>query len=214
MCNFHYLVKAHWLVDRLIDWLIDLVMADVVGRLLIDWLIDRNFDLFPSAGGFFIAVLQKKATLPWQKYAPLVPTKPPKSKQLNENEPLVPFVTEDPAAWESIRTFFKIHPDFPADQLFVRKTKDKSRHIYLVSSVVKEMLHSNLERMRIVNAGVRIMTRTGVLESVCTYRLAQEGIQVGPKQIREQNLLLQILEEKTTLMLILNKVYSNTCSLC
>jgi hypothetical protein len=132
-------------------------------------------------GGFFIAVLHKKSILPWQKYAPLIPTRPPKSQLLNENEPLVPFTSEEPAAWETIKAFFKIHPDFPADQLFVRKnnSKDKSRHVYMVSKVVKEMLHSNLDRMRIVNAGVRILTRTGVMESVCAYRLAQEGLQVN-----------------------------------
>ncbi|OQV14611.1 tRNA (cytosine(34)-C(5))-methyltransferase [Hypsibius exemplaris] len=133
---------------------------------------------FQNTGAFFIAVLHKKATLPWQKYAPLIPTRPPKAQQLNENEPLVPFAAEDPAAWASIKGFFKIQDDFPADQLFIRKTKDKSRHIYMVSKVVKEMLHSNLDRMRIVNAGVRILTRTGVMESTCAYRLAQEGLQI------------------------------------
>lgn len=143
--------------------------------------VDRCMRILPhfqNTGAFFIAVLEKKAVLPWQRYGSLSQVRV-KSQKIFDDEPLVQFIKEDTQTWDVIRKFFLIHEKFPSEQLFIRKNdKEKSRHLYLVSKMVKEVLLSNLDRLRIVNAGVRILTRTGVMESVCAYRLAQEGLQV------------------------------------
>ena len=65
-----------------------------------------------SVGAFFIAVLQKKAILPWQKYAPLAGIRL-KPHQMFASDPLVPFAKENPETWATIKTFFNISPDFP-----------------------------------------------------------------------------------------------------
>ncbi|XP_055335225.1 RNA cytosine C(5)-methyltransferase NSUN2-like isoform X2 [Paramacrobiotus metropolitanus] len=154
---------------------------------------------YQNTGAFFIAVLEKKATLPWQRYGALSQVRV-KSQRLFENEPLVQFATEDSQTWEVIRNFFHVHSDFPADQLFIRKnTQEKSRHIYLVSKTVKDVLLQNQDKLRIVNAGVRILTRTGVQDNSCPYRLAQEGLHVWMEYLDIGRITLN-REEVTKLM--------------
>ena len=200
----------------------------------------RIYPHLQNTGGFFIAVLEKHADLPWTK-----------SKQiLNENTMVLPeesegaecsipsdsvisiesatedlnnkynsdldlkdknvynisgepnrkkikrgairedpyiFLNEDDEDIKAVRVFYNLSADLPSKQLLVRSVgTGKKRHIYLVSKGVHNIMTLN-KNLRIINTGVRIVTRSalraGTDDHGVEYRLVQEGINLIIKYI-------------------------------
>ncbi|KAI9190436.1 tRNA (cytosine-5-)-methyltransferase ncl1 [Blastocladiella emersonii ATCC 22665] len=94
-------------------------------------------------------------------------------------EPFI-FLNKDDAEVKQIVEAFGLPATFPCDQLVVRSTKDDHRAIYFCSKAVKEqLLAKNASRLRVVNTGVRLMSRTTddkAAKDTCTHRFNTDGM--------------------------------------
>ena len=55
----------------------------------------------------------------------------------------------------------------------------KKRHIYYASELIRELIKSNdVETLRIINCGVKVLTLSDAKEKPTDYRLCSEGIKV------------------------------------
>ena len=89
------------------------------------------------------------------------------------------FMSKDNAHVKSIQEFYGLREDFPVDLFLTRSLTDKTRHIYVVSPLVKAVIESNDQNtLRIINTGVKVFTRSESDAVTCSYRLCQEGINV------------------------------------
>ncbi|KAJ3028802.1 UNVERIFIED_CONTAM: hypothetical protein HDU68_000843 [Siphonaria sp. JEL0065] len=102
------------------------------------------------------------------------------------------FVEEGHKDVAEITRFYGINDQFPSNQLVVRSTNPIFKTLYLVSSAVKRvLLAENASRLKIVNTGVRILTRTsqtGGQKNSFQYRVSSEGVSIvapfmGPKRL-------------------------------
>ncbi|XP_007898726.2 RNA cytosine C(5)-methyltransferase NSUN2 [Callorhinchus milii] len=174
-----------------------------------------------NTGGFFVAVLQKRATMPWNRREPkwrhktaavdgvlvaatekgdteiMDQTKepedseessagkdriccPPPSKKMKlfgfKEDPFV-FLNEDDPIFPPIETFYLLHSSFPKFNVLTRTHDGKKRHLYMVSKELRNVLLHNSERMKVINTGVKVLSRNNDGEQFgCAFRLAQEGI--------------------------------------
>uniref|UniRef100_A0A671LAU1 tRNA (cytosine(34)-C(5))-methyltransferase n=1 Tax=Sinocyclocheilus anshuiensis TaxID=1608454 RepID=A0A671LAU1_9TELE len=156
-----------------------------------------------NTGGFFVAVLVKKAPMPWNRRYPkgetpaegnpsvpdtpdLLEVKkdnvcgppPPKKMKLFgfKEDPFV-FLTEDDPIFPSIQAFYDLSPDFPKLNVLTRTHEGKKRQLYMVSKELRNVLLNNSERMKVINTGVKVWSRNTDGEQFgCAFRLAQEGI--------------------------------------
>ncbi|XP_065655469.1 RNA cytosine-C(5)-methyltransferase NSUN2 [Hydra vulgaris] len=198
----------------------------------------RIYPHLQDTGGFFVAVLEKKAELPWSKVmhatnesislknfndvqnsksfdseTPVdsmiekinnqavadldvnaktsdeVSSEPVKKKFKRgsiKEDPYI-FLSEDDPDINAIRVFYNLSDNLPSKQLLVRSLgTGKKRHIYLVSKAVHNIMTHN-KNIRIINTGVRIVTRSalkaGTNDHGVEYRLVQEGINLIIKYI-------------------------------
>uniref|UniRef100_A0A4W3HN56 tRNA (cytosine(34)-C(5))-methyltransferase n=1 Tax=Callorhinchus milii TaxID=7868 RepID=A0A4W3HN56_CALMI len=163
-----------------------------------------------NTGGFFVAVLQKRATMPWNRREPKVRSfsfsnkierlcngkfltfslslslslgasfSPPPSKKMKlfgfKEDPFV-FLNEDDPIFPPIETFYLLHSSFPKFNVLTRTHDGKKRHLYMVSKELRNVLLHNSERMKVINTGVKVLSRNNDGEQFgCAFRLAQEGI--------------------------------------
>ncbi|KAF7730854.1 tRNA (cytosine(34)-C(5))-methyltransferase [Apophysomyces ossiformis] len=78
-----------------------------------------------------------------------------------------------------IKNFYEMDPSFPTDQYLLRSEEAaKNRSLYFVSKAVKSVLEANdVDRLHIVNTGVRLFVRQGsLLEGGSPFRLTAEGL--------------------------------------
>ena len=55
----------------------------------------------------------------------------------------------------------------------------KKRHIYYASELIRELIKNNdVETLRIINCGVKVLTLSDAKEKPTDYRLCSEGIKV------------------------------------
>eukprot|EP00047_Mylnosiga_fluctuans_P003993 m.232176 g.232176 ORF g.232176 m.232176 type:complete len:769 (+) comp12310_c0_seq1:46-2352(+) len=89
------------------------------------------------------------------------------------------FLAEDNVNVKEIKEFYGLKPEFPSDLLLTRSSVDKARHIYLVSPTIRELILNNeTSNLRIINTGVKVLTRSESDAVSCSYRLCTEGINV------------------------------------
>ncbi|XP_051872485.1 RNA cytosine C(5)-methyltransferase NSUN2 [Pristis pectinata] len=168
-----------------------------------------------NTGGFFVAVLEKRAPMPWNKREPKLRLKaaavnplvesadeksaavdetdgeeslankdgifcppPPKKMKLFgfKEDPFV-FLNEDDPIFLPIQKFYQLDPSFPKLNVLTRTHEGKKRHLYMVSKELRNVLLHNSERMKVINTGIKVLSRNNDGEEFgCAFRLAQEGI--------------------------------------
>uniref|UniRef100_A0A671UYP0 tRNA (cytosine(34)-C(5))-methyltransferase n=1 Tax=Sparus aurata TaxID=8175 RepID=A0A671UYP0_SPAAU len=176
-----------------------------------------------NTGGFFVAVLVKKAPMPWNKRYPKVQEEapkgaslaqesavkqdgvcgPPASKKMKlfgyKEDPFV-FLTEDDPVFTTIQSFYDLSPNFPKQNVLTRTHEGKKRHLYMVSKELRNVLLNNSERMKVINTGVKVWSRNSDGEEFgCAFRLAQEGIYTLQPYIRSRIIRVSVEDIKVLL---------------
>uniref|UniRef100_H2YC24 SAM-dependent MTase RsmB/NOP-type domain-containing protein n=1 Tax=Ciona savignyi TaxID=51511 RepID=H2YC24_CIOSA len=156
--------------------------------------LERCMRLLPhqqDTGGFFVAVLRKTKPLPWQKDEAKMETKsetngsetkiqaPPRKKRKWEpgfkEDPFVFLSSKDEATSSQITSFFGLK-DFPMDQVLTRTTSEKKKQLYFVSKLVKNIVETNIDHVKVINTGVRVFSRSANTQNdlECEFRLVQD----------------------------------------
>uniref|UniRef100_A0A4W6FMQ2 tRNA (cytosine(34)-C(5))-methyltransferase n=1 Tax=Lates calcarifer TaxID=8187 RepID=A0A4W6FMQ2_LATCA len=173
-----------------------------------------------NTGGFFVAVLEKKSLMPWNKRYPkgngaefphLGTTSfsvffvcvPPPLKKMRlfgyKEDPFV-FLTEDDPVFTTIQSFYDLSPGFPKLNVLTRTHEGKKRHLYMVSKELRNVLLNNSERMKVINTGVKVWSRNSDGEEFgCAFRLAQEGIYTLQPYIRSRIIRVSVEDIKVLL---------------
>uniref|UniRef100_A0A8C8I0T8 tRNA (cytosine(34)-C(5))-methyltransferase n=1 Tax=Oncorhynchus tshawytscha TaxID=74940 RepID=A0A8C8I0T8_ONCTS len=178
-----------------------------------------------NTGGFFVAVLVKKAPMPWNRRFPKVYThvharergvggnsvysdsvlcsRPPPNKKMKRHgfkeDPFV-FLTEDDPVFPPIESFYDLSPDFPKINVLTRTHEGKKRHLYMVSKELRNVMLNNSERMKVINTGVKVWSRNSDGEEFgCAFRLAQEGIYTLFPYIRSRMITVSVEDIKILL---------------
>ncbi|KAL0280480.1 UNVERIFIED_CONTAM: hypothetical protein PYX00_001755 [Menopon gallinae] len=204
--------------------------------------IDRCIRILPhhqDTGGFFVAALEKVDNLPWESSKQannttaaeadaedspseaVEPAKEPAKKRQRfsgyREDPFV-FFTEDEPVWQKIRDYFDLSSDLPVNCLLTRCKEGKKKNIYLTSPKVREIIMKNADRIKIINSGVKTFARCDNKETICPFRIAQEGLYsifpyVGQKRIvrvTKQDLLLMLSVHNTEKALEIAKLDPKT----
>jgi len=152
--------------------------------------LDRGFRILPhvqNTGGFFVAVLTKKAHLnpkamgEQAEASDIVPRAPPAKRRKMQGYTEDPFVflAKDDERFKDVANYYGINSSFCADNMLARtKEADQKRTLYFVNTAVKEFLQNNQERVKVINAGVKIFGRTETKFNACRFRLAQDGLKI------------------------------------
>uniref|UniRef100_A0A673A6W9 tRNA (cytosine(34)-C(5))-methyltransferase n=1 Tax=Sphaeramia orbicularis TaxID=375764 RepID=A0A673A6W9_9TELE len=147
-----------------------------------------------NTGGFFVAVLVKKAPMPWNKRYPK------KMRLFGYKEDPFVFLTEDDPVFTTIQSFYNLSPDFPKLNVLTRTHEGKKRHLYMVSKELRNVLLNNSERMKVINTGVKVWSRNSDGEEFgCAFRLAQEGIYTLQPYIRSRMITVSVEDIKVLL---------------
>jgi len=138
-----------------------------------------------NTGGFFVALLQKTGACPWQEEGRKVedkPDSPPVTEQPPEKkkkfwgfreDPFIYFKPEEPI-YARIRDYFKLSLPY---KVFLTRCEDESKKnsIYFTTEKVREVMENNVDRVKIINTGVKAFARCENKGAGCDYRIAQEG---------------------------------------
>lgn len=157
-----------------------------------------------NTGGFFIALLEKKKSLPWEKKEeepnenanekkkkkkkkhndenkngdePEEPETKRKSKFKNsyKEEPFVFFEGQE-EIFHSIKEFYKISDDFDSKNLLTRSKEGKKKNLYFCAELIRNLVVNNEDRVKFINMGVKAFARCGPSSMSCDFRLGQEGL--------------------------------------
>uniref|UniRef100_A0A1I8AL02 tRNA (cytosine(34)-C(5))-methyltransferase n=1 Tax=Steinernema glaseri TaxID=37863 RepID=A0A1I8AL02_9BILA len=151
--------------------------------------LERSFRVLPHAqdtGGFFVAVLTKTAHLHPKTSAngdeETAVVKPPAAKKRRmqgyQEDPFV-FLAKEDERFKDITNYYGINSAFPAENLLSRtKESDQKRTLYFVNSAVRNFLQQNQDRVKVINAGVKMFGRTETKFNDCKFRLAQDGLKI------------------------------------
>lgn len=82
----------------------------------------------------------------------------------------------DEAIWPDIKEFYKLDDAFPIKQLLTRSIGGKKRNLYFTNEKVKSIIQSNQDKLKVINSGVKMMSRSDAEGVNCSFRLSQEGI--------------------------------------
>ncbi|XP_039260938.2 RNA cytosine-C(5)-methyltransferase NSUN2-like [Styela clava] len=163
--------------------------------------LERCMRLLPhhqDTGGFFVAVLKKVEKLPWEKDREIIAKKPLKEDENKEQnteappakkkkwgagfkeDPFIFFNDSDKEITSQIKSFYALKDEFPDTQLLSRTSAEKKRHIYMVSSLVRNIITNNPDRLKLINSGVRVFSRSDNNQPnlKCAFRVAQDGSEV------------------------------------
>jgi tRNA (cytosine34-C5)-methyltransferase len=133
-----------------------------------------------DTGGFFVAVLEKTAPLPWEKKEeqkqPEQSTEekkePPKKKRRMggyREDPFVFFSGDTEDVFPSIKEFYDLK-EFDSTCLLTRCYVGKKKNIYLVSPLVKDVVQKNESSIKIINTGVKTFVRCDNKNMTCAFR--------------------------------------------
>ncbi|XP_043267526.1 tRNA (cytosine(34)-C(5))-methyltransferase [Venturia canescens] len=174
-----------------------------------------------DTGGFFVAVLEKLKTLPWENdttstsrsdeqinnddkeevlsledetvkveneradnkkrgpeevKSPWGPQRKRKRVVGYREDPFVFFKDETEDVWSSIKEFYHISDELDPRCLLVRCHEGKKKNIYFTSPVIRDIVLSNEDRVKMINTGVKTFVRCDNKNMKCAFRLAQEGM--------------------------------------
>ncbi|CAH0596909.1 unnamed protein product [Chrysodeixis includens] len=164
-----------------------------------------------DTGGFFVAVFEKSAPLPWEKEekpqevqkSTEEKKEPPKKKRRMggyREDPFVFFSGDKEDVFPSIKEFYDLNADFDPTCLLTRCHVGKKKNIYLVSPTVKDVVARNEGSIKIINTGVKTFVRCDNKNMVCPFRLSQEGL-ASITQFIGSNRRLRILRDDLILVL-------------
>ena len=142
-----------------------------------DLKLDRCMRVLPhqqDTGGFFVAVLTKKNLCQWeskqksdaeQEASNGNGKEPPKKKprknpyQGFKEDPFIYFNSEGPIEpiFTEISNYFGLHQDLKP-QMFLTRCKDTSKKntLYYTTEIVRDIVTSNEEKVKIINTGVKV----------------------------------------------------------
>ncbi|KAK2193840.1 hypothetical protein NP493_5g14014 [Ridgeia piscesae] len=104
---------------------------------------------------------------------------PPPLKKQNlrgyKEDPFV-FLEQSEAIWPQIKEFYGFDADFDVSQLMVRCHTGKKRNVYFVSPLIRTIIKCNTERIRFINLGLKVLSRSESKFVNVDFRLAQDGI--------------------------------------
>ncbi|KAJ2940864.1 hypothetical protein O0L34_g10125 [Tuta absoluta] len=143
-----------------------------------------------DTGGFFVAVLEKTALLPWEKPDDVTEVtgevkkeeekkEPPKKRRRMggyREDPFVFFKGEEEDVYPSIKEYYQLSSGLEPGCLLTRCHVGKKKNIYLVSPLVKLVVTNNEDRIKIINTGVKTFVRCDNKNMTCAFRLSQEGL--------------------------------------
>ncbi|XP_047520424.1 tRNA (cytosine(34)-C(5))-methyltransferase [Pieris napi] len=177
--------------------------------------LDRCIRILPhqqDTGGFFVAVVEKVAPLPWEKdekdqkeqtdnEKTISKPEPPKKRRRMggyREDPFVFFSGDQEDVFPCIKEFYDLKEDFDPTCLLTRCHVGKKKNIYLVTPTVKDVVQRNDKSIKIINTGVKTFVRCDNKNMTCPFRLSQEGLQsishcIGPKRrvrILKEDLIL------------------------
>ena len=164
--------------------------------------LDRTLRVYPhqqDTGGFYIAVLKKKAQDETagskrtreaedddeaskkakvdDETAAVVPAKKEKVPRDANEEPFI-FLPADHPVIEKCWNFYGINDQFPKDSLLVRNsTGEPTRVIYYVSPTLRPVIQLNESKLKLIHTGIKMFSfqrNTG--ENTCEWRIQIESI--------------------------------------
>ena len=98
-----------------------------------------------------------------------------------------------------VQEFYGFNDSFCPEQLFARSAV-KKRHIYYTCDLIKDLIKSNdVETLRVINCGVKVLTLSDAKEAPTRYRLCSEGIKVV-YPVLEKRVAFMTLEDIYSLM--------------
>jgi len=139
-----------------------------------------------NTGGFFVALLEKTGTCPWLEEggkedvekpdSPASTQQPPEKKKKFwgfREDPFIYFKPEEPI-YARIKDYFKLSLPYT---MFLTRCLDESKKnsVYFTSEKVREVMENNVDRVKIINTGVKAFVRCENKGANCDYRIAQEG---------------------------------------
>lgn len=151
-----------------------------------------------NTGAFFIAVLEKRKLLPWEKEVDAKsietaerknaesqnneenPENPKKKRRIHygyREDPFV-FFKPDEEIYTSIKSFYELSDDFDPTCLLTRCAVGKKKNVYLCSQEIRDILRNNEDNVKLINSGVKTFSRcdNNNRNMVCSFRLANEGL--------------------------------------
>uniref|UniRef100_A0A915AC98 tRNA (cytosine(34)-C(5))-methyltransferase n=1 Tax=Parascaris univalens TaxID=6257 RepID=A0A915AC98_PARUN len=141
--------------------------------------LERCFRILPhmqNTGGFFVAVLRKTHPISAQTPTRFCSAPPIKRRKTFKEDPFV-FLKEDDERWKEIAEYYGILNSFPYKNLLGRTNEvDKKRTLYFVSDAVKEFLICNQDKVKVINAGLRMFGRVETKFKQCRFRMSQDGV--------------------------------------
>ncbi|XP_034826099.1 tRNA (cytosine(34)-C(5))-methyltransferase [Maniola hyperantus] len=178
--------------------------------------LDRCIRILPhhqDTGGFFVALFEKTAPLPWEKdQSKPETTEPVEAKEKNEppkkrrrmggykEDPFVFFSGDTEDVFPSIKEFYDLKEEFDPTCLLTRCHVGKKKNIYMVSPTVKDIVQKNENNIKIINTGVKTFVRCDNKNMTCPFRLSQEGLQSISRHIGAKR-RLNVLKEDLILVL-------------
>lgn len=143
--------------------------------------LDRCLRVLPhlqNTGGFFVAVLRKTGSLRIDTSTRFSGATPPitKRRKTFKEDPFV-FLTTDDSRWKDIANYYGISETFSYQNLLGRTNEvDKKRTLYYVNDAVKDFLECNQEKVKFINAGLRMFGRVETKFEQCRFRMSQDGV--------------------------------------
>lgn len=179
-----------------------------------------------DSGAFFVAVLEKKRQLPFEKNDVKDLLKKPKEEpKLDENgkpieeksapwgpqrkrrrlhgykeDPYI-FIQDADPDWDEIKQFYNLDESLNKRCLLTRCASDKKKNIYYCSDPIRDLVLLNEDSIKIINTGVKTFVRCENRHTTHPFRLAQEGLQTS-NAFMGNNRRIQI--EKEDFILLLN----------
>mmetsp|Transcript_16001 Transcript_16001/g.41412 ORF Transcript_16001/g.41412 Transcript_16001/m.41412 type:complete len:771 (+) Transcript_16001:142-2454(+) len=100
------------------------------------------------------------------------------AQQGYKEDPYVWLEQDGDTYWPPIKEFYGFSEAYPERNLFTRSEKEVKRHIYFVSDSVRQLLQTNeISGIRIINAGVKVFTRSDAINRPCDFRICMDGLQ-------------------------------------
>lgn len=177
-----------------------------------------------ETGAFFVAVLEKKKKLPFEKNDTEALEKPKEQEKSNDatsideaktvpwgpqrkkrrlhgykEDPYV-FFKDDENVWDEIKKFYELDDSFDRRCLLTRCNNEKKKNIYYCSDPIRDLVLLNEDSVKIINTGVKTFVRCENRYSSNSYRLAQEGLQTSNAFIGESR-RIEVSKEDFILLL-------------
>lgn len=147
-----------------------------------------------NTGGFFVAAIEKKTHLPWEKTVNQRDDKAPventtestestNTEKSGRNEPQQKrrrlhgykedpyvFLKEDDHVWSQLKDFYKLSNEFNPLCLLTRSLSEKKKNIYFCSEQIRDLLLCNEDLVKIINTGVKTFVRCDNRNMRCPFR--------------------------------------------